>query len=240
MEKLTVTNLGVSALLIQAGNRRILVDAFNSVNQSVEVLPGDLILFTHDDDDHFRAEKLPELKGMDVTIIGPPSIVKPILLQEKADITQLECLFTGDNAVPATISSNDIHIKCYHTTHFNNWDPIHNSYLIEISGKKLYITGDSLLTKELAETIGETDAVVCNLVEEGFLKGYTEGNVAIHHLLSYLLKLKAEGKTEKIIGVHLVNCPWTPDENEINKLIEEYGFQDLILPTSTEQNILLY
>ncbi len=240
MEKLTVTNLGVSALTIQGGNRRIMVDAFNSVNQPTEVLPGDLILFTHDDDDHFRAEKLPELKGIEVTIVGPPSIVKPILMLGKADIAQLECLSTGDNSVPTSISFGDIHIKCYHTTHFNGWDPIHNSYLLEISGKRLYITGDSLFTKELAETIGNTDAVICNLVEEGFLKGYTEGNIAIHHLLSYLLKLKAEGKTEQIIGVHLVNCPWTPDAEELNKLIKEYDFQGIVLPTSIEQNIILF
>ncbi len=239
METITVTNLGVSALLIQAGDRRILVDAFNSVNEPLEVLSGDIILVTHSDDDHFKADKLPELKGLEVTIVGPPSIVKPILKLDKAELSQLECLSTGDNAVPDTLSLNDMHIKCYHTTHFNGWDPIHNSYLLEVTGKRLYITGDSLLTKELVEVIGETDAVICNLVEEGFLKGYTEGEVAIHHLLSYLLKVKAEGKTKKIIGVHLLHCPWTPDENEIMKLIEEYGFQDIILPISEKQNIVI-
>lgn len=50
------------------------------------------------------------------------NIVKPILVQEKADFNQIECLFTGDHSAPAVISRNDIYIKCCHITHFNGWD----------------------------------------------------------------------------------------------------------------------
>jgi L-ascorbate metabolism protein UlaG (beta-lactamase superfamily) len=239
MEEFTIRNLGVSALLLEACNRRILVDAFNNVSKPIEVVAGDILLFTHDDLDHFCSDTLPVIKGLDITIVGPPSIVKPILIQEKADINQIEVLSTGNNAEPNSIKFDQINIICYHTRHFNHWDPIHNSYLIEVLGKRIYITGDSLFQKELAEIVGKTDVVICNLVEEGFLKGYEEANVAIHHTLSYLLKLRLEGMTRKIIGVHLLDADWTVDAGAMKRLIEEYDFHNIIIPTSTEQSMTI-
>lgn len=239
MEQITIRNPGVGALVIEAGERRILVDAFNTLTKPEEVLPGDILLFTHDDGDHFSPDKLPVVRGNHIIIIGPPSIVKPILMNEKADIEQIEVLYTNRYEEPASISLYNINIKCFHTYHFNHWDPIHNSYLIEMLGKKLYITGDSLMTKELAENIGETDAIICNLVEEGYLKAKEEEDVAIHHSLSYLLKIRSEAKTKMIIGIHLLDFTYTVDEHKMRKLVEDYGFRNIIIPVSSEEKIVI-
>jgi len=136
MERVDVMNLGIGALEIDAGDRRILIDTFNTIMKPIAVLPGDVLLFTHDDGDHFSPEKLPVVKGMDITIIGPPSILKPILIQGKADLEQIEVLYTNQYQEPSRISLDTINITCYHTNHFNHWDPIHNSYLIEVMGKR--------------------------------------------------------------------------------------------------------
>lgn len=239
MEQVAVTNLGVGALMIEAGNRRILIDAFNALIEPMEVLPGDILIFTHDDGDHFSPDKLPVVKGENITIIGPPSIVKPILIQKKADLEQIEVLYTNRYAEPSSISLDYVNIICYHTNHFNHWDPIHNSYLIEVLGKRLYVTGDSELTKEQAEIIGETDAIICNLVDEAYLKAKEEANVAIHHNLSYLLKVRSEGKTKLVIGVHLLDFTWAVDAGDMKKLIEEYGFDNIIIPVSSKQKIMI-
>ncbi len=239
MEQVIIQNIGVGALVIEALDRRILIDAFNNMISPVEVISGDIIVVTHDDGDHFSADKLPEVKGKNITIVGPPSIVVPILKQEKAELEQIEVLYTNQYDKPASLSLDSINIVCYHTNHFNHWDPIHNSYLIEMLGKRFYVTGDSELTMEQAKVIGETDAVICNLVDEGYLKGREEANVAIHHTLSALLKVKSLGITKKVIGVHLLEFPWSVDANEMKKLVEDYGFSNIIIPVSSKQKIMI-
>jgi hypothetical protein len=49
MEQIIIRNPGVSSVEIQIGNRRILVDAFNKLNEPEKVMTGDILLFTHDD-----------------------------------------------------------------------------------------------------------------------------------------------------------------------------------------------
>lgn len=237
MQQINIRNLGVGALEIRAGDKRLLVDAFNTLNQPEKVLPGDILLFTHDDGDHFNAQSLPELKQQNVTVIGPPTIVKPILELDKAELKQLQVLYSKDNQNPDCISLEGVCIKAFHTEHFNQWGAINNSYLIEVNDRKLYITGDSLLTKELSNVIGKTDAVICNLVDEGFLKGYEDRRFAVHHNLSYLLKISTLCNPVKMIGVHLLNFEWTVDAEDMRRLVEAYGFYHIIIPTSTTQLI---
>lgn len=239
MVRVSVRNLGVSALMIEGGGRRIQVDAFNDLIEPTKVLTGDILLFTHDDGDHFCPDRLPVVKNMDITIAGPPSIVKPILMQNKADIEQIEVLYTNKYAKRDSISFDNIKIYCFNTQHFNHWDPIHNSYLIEISGKRIYITGDSELTKEQAENIGETDAVICNLVDEAYLKAEIDANTALHHNLSYLLKVRSEGRTKMVIGVHLLDFDWTVEASDMNKLVEAYGFSNIIISVDPNQKIMI-
>lgn len=239
MDQVTVMNLGVGALQIDTGERRILVDAFNSLTNPPVVLSGDIILFTHDDEDHFNPDILPDVKGQQVIIIGPPSILKPILIREKAKLEQIEALYSNNYAEPTNISLDYINICCYHTKHFNHWEPLHNSYLIKVHNKKLYITGDSLLTKELSEKIGETDAVICNLVEEGFLKATEAAEVSIQHTLSYLLKVRSEVKTKLIIGIHLLEFPWTVEGEALKTLVDINGFTNIIIPVSAKEKIVI-
>lgn len=236
---LKIRALGVGASEIQTDRIRLLVDAFHSLLPATEVRDGDIIIFTHDDADHFMPDKVPDLKGADVVFVGPPTIVKPLLELGKANLDQIKVLYTQDNGRPSYYTTKNVKISCFNTPHFNQWDPVHNSYLLEFSGKKVYITGDSLITKELASTIGDVDALICNLVDEGFLTGSEDPRFAIHHNLSYLLKILTILKPEKLIGVHLLDFDGTVDAGDMRKLVEDYSFDRIIIPCNSEEVILI-
>lgn len=235
MKQVTVRNLGVGSLIIGAGEKRILVDAYNTLTEPVRVIPGDIILFTHDDGDHFCAEQLPVITGMDVTILGPPSIVKPILMEKKADIQQIQVMYTNRYDKPACMMVNQVEITCFHTSHFNHWDPIHNSYLLEVEGKRIVVTGDSLMTTELSELIGETDVIICNLVDEVYLKTGKDEKAALQRCLQYISKVGTEGNTRKVIGIHLLGISWTVDEKELCSMAVKAGYDNVIVPTDSMQ-----
>jgi L-ascorbate metabolism protein UlaG (beta-lactamase superfamily) len=237
MPQLSIQNIGLSSVILMGMYRRLLVDAFNSMTKSPGVLPGDIILFTHDDNDHFSPDALPDIRGTDSSIIGPPTIVKPLLERERATLDQINVLYSVDNTNPASITLGGMKMHCYHTQHFNNWDPVHNSYLIEHGETRIYITGDSVLSKELADTVGSTDAIICNIVEEGMLRGQTPEHIALHHCLSDLLHLQAISRTKLIVGVHLLEFPQAVDAKKLKALISENGFTGITIPVSTGEVI---
>jgi L-ascorbate metabolism protein UlaG (beta-lactamase superfamily) len=233
MPQLSIQNIGVSSVILTGMSRRLLVDAFNSIAKSPGVLPGDIILFTHDDNDHFFPDALPDIRGTDSIIVGPPTIVKPLLEKERATLDQINVLYSVDNMNPTSIALGGMKIHCYHTPHFNNWDPVHNSYLIEHRETRIYITGDSVFSKELADTVGKTDVVICNIVEEGLLRGQTPEHIALYHCLSDLLRLQAISQTKLIVGVHLLEFPWAVNAEKLMTMITENGLPGIIIPVNT-------
>lgn len=237
MPQLSIQNIGVSSIILTGMPRRLLVDAYNSITKSPGVMPGDILLFTHDDNDHFFPDAVPDIRGTDITIIGPPTIVKPLLEKDRTTLDQINVLYSIDNTSPASITIDQTRIVCYHTPHFNNWDPVHNSYLIEHEEIKIYITGDSVYSKELAETVGSTDVVICNIVEEGLLRGQAPEHVARHHCLSDLLHLQQNSGTKLIVGVHLLEFPWSVDAEKLMTLVSENGLTGIIIPVSTGEVI---
>jgi len=111
MPQLSIQNIGVSSVILTGMSRRLLVDAFNSMTKSPGVLPGNIILFTHDDNDHFLPDAVPDIRGTDTTIIGPPTIVKPLLETERATLDQINVLYSVDNTNPASIELGGMRIQ---------------------------------------------------------------------------------------------------------------------------------
>lgn len=239
MEQVSIRNPGVSALEIEIGNSRILVDAFNSVNKPETVRAGDIILFTHDDADHFEPAKLPDLSDQYITIVGPPSIVKPILDAKKADLCQIMPIYTHNNAEPRTVVLSDICITSFSTPHFINWGSVHNSYMISHSMGNIYITGDSYLTKDYKSIIGSVDIAVCNLIDEGYITRRDDPRFAIHHHLSYLLDIISTYKPRRVIGTHLIGFDGAVDAKAMKKLVNSYGFDEILIPADSSEIIEL-
>lgn len=239
MGAITVRNPGVGALRINFGGVSLFVDAFNSINTAEEVNNGDVILFTHDDADHFDAGKLPDIREIKATIIGPPSIVKPILEKERAELKQIVPVYSQNNKNPATIKFEDFTVTSFSTPHFLDWKPIHNSYLFKHQKGNIYVTGDSYLTREMKDTIGKVDYVICNLVDEGFITRTEDPMFAIHHHLSCMLNIVSVYQPRKIIGVHLIHFDGTVDAGDMKKIVNAYGFEQIIIPTDEAEAITL-
>jgi L-ascorbate metabolism protein UlaG (beta-lactamase superfamily) len=239
MEHMSVINLGVAALDMNLGTARILVDAFNSINEAPSLREGDILLFTHDDADHFDASKIPCLKGRSVAIIGPPTIVHPLLVNDKASLEQITTMYSPNNREPISLNTAGIFITCFQTPHFLNWKPIHNSYLIRYKNYSVYITGDSYLDKTMKDVVGNIDMVICNLVEEGYITCSEDKRFAVHHLFSYLLHIMAAYNPKTIVGVHLMDFDGTIDASDLKKLVSEYQFSEIIIPTQRDETIAL-
>ncbi len=239
MNQIAIRALGVGALEIKIGTKRLLLDAFNSINQPKKINHGDFLIFTHDDADHFSINSLPDVRGLDINIIGPPTIVQPLLQNEKALVNQIKVMHSPNNNEPDKFSFDEFCIKSITTQHFINWKPIHNSYLIEAKGLNIYITGDSNLIKDMADSITDLDVVICNLVDEGFITGRDDRRFAIHHHLSYLLKIISDYHPQKLIGTHLINFAGTVEAEEMKKLVEDYQFTNITIPVSEDEVIIL-
>lgn len=239
MLPVTVRALGVGALEMKLGEKRILVDAINSEIDTGPLAPGDLLLFTHDDGDHFCIGKFPDVKGMDVQIIGPPSVVMPLLAQDRAAHGQIVVLYAKNNKLPPCFEQDGIRITSYASPHFMDWKPVHNSYLIEYGEQRIYITGDSLLTKNVIGPEAGIDTVICNLVDEGFITKKDDPRHAIHHHLSCMLRIMSDYALKRIIGVHLISFPGTVDARDMKKLVEAYGFENILIPVTADEVIIL-
>lgn len=235
MNNIKAELLGVGSVKITIGNRNVYIDAFNSINSSPELKDGDIIVFTHCDADHFDVTSIPDIRESDVLIIGPPSISRQILLSEKAEISRIKELNSPDNANPDQLDLDFMCIKAFSTSHFMAWNPIHNSYLLEISGIKIYITGDSMLTAGLKQYLNHVDYVICNLVHEGFITKRQDPRFAVHHHLSYLLDIIDLYNPVKIICSHLINFSGTVEPEEMSELVDRYGFNDRIIVPDKER-----
>lgn len=155
--------LGVGAFYLQIGNRRILVDAFNENIPSPEIQSDDLIVFTHDDNDHFCAKRVVENYKNNV-IIGPLSIAYPLLSSALIDLEKLIIMYPSEVDKPCRYDKEEIGISMYQTKHFGDWNPIHVSYLINAGGKRIYVTGDSTPSMNTPHLYRDLDCIIYNVV----------------------------------------------------------------------------
>lgn len=70
MDKINIRNLGVGAIEINVNNKRVLINSFNSICKAREIQDDDILIFTHDDADHFLADELPDIRTSNNLIIG--------------------------------------------------------------------------------------------------------------------------------------------------------------------------
>lgn len=232
-----ITNPGVGALIIEAGRQRILVDAYNTIGVPPEPKPGDIMLFTHDDADHFAPDILPDLRQLDVIIAGPPTVLTAILRNGKADLRQILDLYSNRFSQPLTTDLLGVQCTCYHTEHFNEWDPLHNSYLITIEDRRIYITGDSILTPEILDRLGPIDIVVVNLVDGPYLKGLAGQEEATARLVSYLRMLEDRVEVRRVIPVHMISFPWAVGAEAMYEAVRDAGLAKVTVPQSSTDRL---
>lgn len=234
MPSLTVKSLGVAAISLQAEDGpSLLIDAFNNVNVPPPVRAGDILLFTHADADHFFVDALPDLKPSGTRLFGPPTIVQPVLASGKALPGQLTIAYPEQRSIVHTVDAGGAHISFLQTEHFIDWHPVHVSFLIEMAGKKIFVTGDSQIEMD-QQHIDKIDCIIANLVDKGFITRSDDPRFAVHHHLSYLLRVISRFAPRKIIASHLIGFANTVAPQDFKSLVEAYGFGDRIaVPSDT-------
>ena len=116
----------------------------------------------------------------------------------------------------------------YQSSHFGGWEPIHVSYLIELEGKKLYHTGDSLIIDEDDADLHHLDVLMCNLVSMDPKK--------IDHVAVLEPFLKTF-QPHNLLPVHLMQCEWTLGIPDVKNEVAKRGL-DRVVIIEDEQQIL--
>jgi L-ascorbate metabolism protein UlaG (beta-lactamase superfamily) len=229
---ITIRLLGIGAVSISIKNRNIFFDAFNDHNPAPKLKEDDILLFSHDDGDHFSPKKLLPHVLPENTIIGPPSIAYPLLSSGKISPKQLQVPYPQQIQDPIPVNIDDISFSIFNTEHFDNWKPVHISLLIKYAAKSIYLCGDSYLTPELKKYLTGIDCIIYNLVKDEVVKETMSKRDGLYHHMSELLQVQHEYRPKRIICNHLLNCDWTIDALDLKNLIKQSGTNNIIVPQS--------
>lgn len=190
----TVVSAGNAGVIVEAGGRRILVDAFFHHLPHVGTAPffrpraagrADLLLVTHDHPDHFDPQAV--LEALDATgaaFVGPAGAVRRLAAAARGlELVELE---PEDGRTPPASRSaapRGIRVTAFRTYH----GQAHNSYLVEAGTFRFFHDGDNERTQHLqASALGRLDAVfLCpwqGSGAAGFLARTRPGRVFLVHL----------------------------------------------------------
>jgi L-ascorbate metabolism protein UlaG (beta-lactamase superfamily) len=227
MSQVKINLLGIDAVKIRNSQKTIYVDAFADGVPSFEVERADLILVTHNDGDHFLPGKTAQAaRKTGARLVGPPSIAYPLLADERFPPEQLEIIYPVHLTKPITQEIQGIKLKVYQTTHFNDWEPAHVSYLVELAGKRIYVTGDSFIMDEDDADLMNLDAITYNLVTP--VMDPAVGADLVEEVLGRF-------KPRHLIASHLIACDWTVTPAAFKEEIEKRGLEGIVVLETPQQ-----
>lgn len=139
-----ITPIYHAMAMIQAGQDRIYIDPARPADIS-GLLPGDLILVTHDHGDHMDPEYVAALSKPGTEVIAPASVQRTI--------TQAQVMSNGQSITWRGWKITAV--PMYNIHHLTpNGEPYHpkgrgNGYVLTYGGKKFYFAGDTEGTPEM-------------------------------------------------------------------------------------------
>jgi len=191
----------------------------------------DLILLTHNDQDHFGFQETAEAAlETGAMVVGPPGIAYPLLAETKLPAKQLEIIYPIHFKQPLTEEINGVKLKVYQTTHFIDWEPPHVSFLLEFGGKRIYITGDTYMMDEEDPDLQNLDAVLYSLV----FKDLSVPTIMENHF-EKLATVRAQFSPRYLLPNHLVACDWTIDPTTLKKEIIRRKIKDIVVLEDSKQ-----
>ena len=237
--KTKVSLLGIGAAKIELDKFNIYVDAFNEYNSPPSLNENDIILFTHDDKDHFLVESLIKTLKTDNIIIGPPSIVFPIWQSRKISKERIKVSYPKEYTDHEEYRFNDILIKVFNTEHFLNWHNTHISFLLEIDDKSIYFTGDSKIRKENEQELSGIHCIIYSLLQYEIVKDLINKKYGKYFHFCELLELKQKLNPNLIICNHLINCDWAVNPQELNDFIVSQNLDFVKVPISPYEEVVI-
>jgi L-ascorbate metabolism protein UlaG (beta-lactamase superfamily) len=230
MGEVEVSLLGIAAVRLRSGQATVYIDAFTDLAKSRHVEKADLILITHADGDHFNARETARAAAeTGAVVIGPPSIAFPLLADAGLPSGQLRIIYPVHFKKPVREQPRGIALKIYQTRHFVDWEPDHVSYLVELGGKRLYITGDSYMIDEEDPELHQLDAILFSMVLEPSKKDDAGAHIAM------LEKAQRDFHPRFLIPNHLIDCDWTIDPAVLGKAINKSGLKGIVILEKAEQ-----
>jgi L-ascorbate metabolism protein UlaG (beta-lactamase superfamily) len=224
MSKVRVRLLGIGAVELTDGEKTVYVDAFSTYVNPAHLDKADLILVTHDDGDHFGAHETAQAaEKTGAIVVGPPGIAYPLLVDARFPATQLRIIYPVNLKKVHTETINGIKLKVYHTRHFNDWEPPHVSFLIELGGKRLYVTGDSSVMDTEDPDLKGLDGLLYSLVPVD-LKAPT----VLDEHLAELEQVRKQFSPRRIIPNHLIRCDWSVKPADLKQAAAGRGLTDIV------------
>jgi L-ascorbate metabolism protein UlaG (beta-lactamase superfamily) len=224
MSKVEVNLLGIGAVRLRCEQTIIYIDAFSELVKPQHVEKADLILVTHADGDHFGSQETARAAmETGAVIVGPPGIAYPLLANTPLPAKQLRIIYPIHFRKPIREEICGVKLKIYQTRHFNDWEPDHISYLIELGGKKFYVTGDSSMLDETDPDLKQLDTIIYSLVMDMSVAGTVDAHI------SAIEKVQQEFEPRYILANHLLHCEWTIDPAVLQEAIKQKGLESVII-----------
>jgi hypothetical protein len=236
----SITLLGIGAVKIVLKRFSLYLDAFNTYIKPPVLERGDLVLFTHDDPDHFDVESLLESLLPDTVIIGPPSIAKPLWETGRVSPGQVRIVYPKEYDKPDILDLGDVTIRVFNTDHFLGWHNVHVSFLLESGGKRIYVTGDSAVRAENNDELARLDCLVASLLNEDTVKGRIDRKWAASFNLCEIISLQNRLNPRLLVVNHLIGCEWAADPGELGSLLVDKGLVNVIVPVHCETPYKLF
>lgn len=232
--KVKITQLGYASCKIEFDSTTIYVDLASEVIDTSNLqayTDADIILITHDDWDHFAPKWITEIsKRSNSLIIGPPSITYPLLAENNLKTGQLEVFYPTTTDEYQETAVNDINIRIYQTNHFNEWSPIHVSFLVEYQETKIFISGDSYSYLEDKLINDKIDILLANMVE---------GNENVNNYISLYKQIDNHISYKYLLPCHLINCDFTISPLLFKKEISNIGVDNVVV-LQDENDVFIY
>lgn len=236
--QIKIKMLGIGACSLELENRRLFVDACNEFVTIEDARPDDILLFTHDDGDHFMVEKV-LAHAPNNRIVGPPSIAYPLLSSGKIDPGQLTILYPPEKDKPLKCSVDGITLSVVQTEHFIDWNPVHISFLVAMGGKRIFVTGDSYVDSTRPHLYENLDCLIYSLIKKEVVKGQMGHKAGVIYHLHELQEIKDRFHPKMIICNHVLNCGWSVDSKAMEECLRINHVEDVFVPGDTETCIFV-
>ena len=157
--KLIITPINHATLVIEWGGKTIYVDPVGMAGWYKAFPKPDLVLLTHIHGDHFRESILKVVVGPKTQLVAPPALVGVLGKEFKAKTI----------AVANGTSTDKVGFKLEAVASYNTTPPrkrYHpkgqgNGYVLNLGGKRIYISGDTEETPEILELKNIDVAFLC-------------------------------------------------------------------------------
>jgi L-ascorbate metabolism protein UlaG (beta-lactamase superfamily) len=227
-----VNLLGLGAVRLRNEQTVVYVDAFSELVRPQLVEKVNLILVTHADGDHFEPHETAHAAlETGAIVVGPPSIAYPLLANTRLPARQLHIIYPIHFKRPVKEEIGDVRLKVYQTKHFNDWEPDHISYLVELGGQRFYVTGDSSMLDETDPDLQGVDGMIYSMVMDTVAAGAVDAHLAA------LEKVQRGFSPRYIVPNHLLYCNWAIKPLVLQNAVRRRGLEGIIIVENETQVI---